>query len=194
MKTWITLLQWLLIPVMLISIAGTARAQTVFGNQSKEQSSIDIRDDIRGFQYTTGAIGGTADSITFYTSDTSKASKCAIYETDGTFVGATVEHSAGGVGAGDWVTIAISGTVNLAANTAYVLVAWSGDAMNAYVRFDPGAGTVIQHDAEAYGSWPTPATFVGEDNSSSASIYCTYTEVATGRRARVTKLLGKATP
>lgn len=169
--------------------AGTVRHNAFFGNQTIEAASGSLNDVIHADTYTMGSITGTMDSITAYITDGGGAAgnqkKYAVYETDGTLLGVTVEDEPGVDGAG-WHNIPVSGTVNLAASTDYQIAAWANFATSIKMGFMLGQNTqrqIITYD----GSYPDPESFINFEDTENLSIYVTYTETAATRRNKILK-------
>ncbi len=147
-----------------------------FGNTQQSGSGFNsIKNTITGGQFTC-AYSGTAQSITAYiqVSSSTHLIKAALYTTDGTLVGTTVENSVTTSNDG-WVTFAFSGThPALTAGTSYIIVVWANGASgNANLYYSSTTGGIPKYDSVTYGNWPGSATFT--TSNVLYSIYCTYT-------------------
>lgn len=155
----------------------------VFGNEGVEAGNLPMADHIRADTYTMGAIAGTMDSISIYLTDRGgtggNKTKCAIYETDSSFLGETVEQDPGVNGAG-WSLITNSGTTNLVADADYRISVWCNFATNCKVAAGGGGDNTLDDNNQVYGSWPDPANFAFNRFTKDLSIFCTYTEESAG--------------
>jgi hypothetical protein len=113
--------------------------------------------------------------------------KYAVYlESDQSLIGQTIEEDPGTNGAG-WYGLAASGTVNLSADTKYIICAWANFTTSMKVAAGMASNNTKQ-DTETYNGFPAPATFTNVSFSKEMSVYCTYTEESAGvspRRRRV---------
>ncbi len=170
--------------------AGDVWHDATFGNDGTPGGgSLSLSGNIRGDTATMGGTAGTMDSITCYMTDRGgtggNKKKYAVYETDGTLVGQTVEEDPG-IDLEGWRGIEASGTVNLSASTQYILCAWANYTTNAKTG-SGGAGDFTKRQVLAYNGFPAPASFGNATFNKGMSIYATYTEVGgvSPRRRRV---------
>jgi len=151
-----------------------------FGNENYGTDKGGIYGLITGSWYTTGTVGGYADSMTTHVevSISSHNVKCAIYAYDGdgdagALLGTTEEIGLA-IGFNDWKTFAFVNKPYLEANTNYFLVAWASDSPACYVRMDSADANKGVYKFSAYNGFPDP--FTGEAGIAKAiSIYCSYT-------------------
>lgn len=150
-----------------IAFSGSA----TFGYTNTGGTSRSIEDTIRGsaFQVPTG---GQAQSISVYLSCNNRKVKAALYSSLHTFIASTEEKTV--TATGQWVTFNFPDPKPvLAANTTYLLVAWSDSGSgNVYMYSSSGSSDQGHRFNRAYGSWPTFPSFSHE--TTMYSIYCTY--------------------
>jgi len=148
-----------------------------FGYETQGGSVDSVENIIRGSVFTITE-AGTADSITFYGSNSNgKKIKCAIYKhSDLSLVKATNERTDIPITYA-WYTFTFSEPKpSLTANTEYILVVWSNSAFGA-IAYSAGDADQGHYQSLTYDSFPNP--LVPTHNNNKYSIYCTYTAGAT---------------
>jgi hypothetical protein len=135
---------------------------------------------INATKFTTGASGGTAQSMSVHVGTPvggagSNSYQLGIYADSGGAPGALVAHTASGtLTANAWNTLAISAT--LSANTSYWL-GYEANGSGAQNNMNYGSGVAGQSvwgSAVAFGTWPASFGAIGGNDSAQFSIYVTY--------------------
>jgi len=139
-----------------------------------------IEDYIAWGAATTGATGGTMDSITarLIISTSNKNMKCALYNSTYDAKLDDTEELLVTNTAYAWITFAVNTGYTVAGSTAYNLCAWSAAGTgNGQIRYDNNlTGPDFFLDSETYGSWPASLAKDFTSAHNYLMLYGTYTE------------------
>lgn len=141
--------------------------------------SITCEDTIVFNAATTGATGGTMDSITarVLISTTNKNFKCAMYSSDFSTKHDDTEELLITNTAFAWITFNVNTGYSVAGSTAYALAVWAqAGTGSGSLRFDTVSGPHFAYDAETYGTWPASISELTTIADRILLLYATYTE------------------
>lgn len=146
-----------------------------FGWETVGGSSSTLSNQIKAgtFTNTSGAGTVTAISADMVNFTSGKTAKCAIFDQEDSdaFVGGTDEITDGDEGFNDYTA---SGSYSVVDNHTYHLAAWADGYT--LLRYDSGiTGADGEFDAETYGAWPNPPSFLNL-NEYRFAIHCDFTE------------------
>ena len=154
-----------------------------FGQTGALAATYPADNKILGSQYLCPD-NSTASSITVHlknseSSDTTFQYKCALYRYGGdwSLVGTTEERTItllASHGSDGWYTFNITGTVNLYANTLYVICGY-GSAGTEVMSEGGWTKNQLIYNPYSYDDWPNPLTLSANHSGYDMAIYCSYT-------------------
>lgn len=163
-----------------------------FGNANTGNSGHTIIDNIRGQRFASPASLVVVQNIVayIYCTTAAKNMKTAIYDSSGNLVASTNSLLVPANSSPNWQTFTFASPPALTASTNYILVVWSqGGSGSADLRYSSSSGGNGRFFGQAYGSWPSPASF--STNSNQYCVYCNY-QTAFNAKAAIYTSTGNA--